>query len=106
MKTLIFVLLSAVLSLDAWAGRPDPATQRLMLKNYCFVCHQVETRGVGPAYLDVARRYRGDKGALRALVMKVRRGGSGHWGKVPMVAHPNLPTADIEKMVKWVLAQR
>jgi cytochrome c len=70
----------------------------------CFSCHALNRKVVGPAYLDVAKKYKGANGATVAkLVKKVKEGGSGVWGAVPMAAHPTLAEGDIEKIVKWVL---
>lgn len=70
----------------------------------CLTCHQPTRKVVGPAYVDVAKKYKGQAGAVAKLVKKVKTGGAGNWGQVPMAAHPNLSDADLEKMVKWVLA--
>ena len=78
--------------------------EALMLKGDCFSCHSVKSKGVGPAYLDVAKKYRGNKNALAMLVKKVKSGGSGNWGSVPMVAHPQLSDADARAMVAYVLS--
>jgi cytochrome c len=78
--------------------------EALVKKADCLSCHQPKTKVVGPAYVDVAKKYKGNAGALAMLVKKVKAGGSGTWGPVAMVAHPNIPDADLEKMVKWVLA--
>lgn len=106
MKMIHAALLLSALSLNAWAAKPDPATEALMKKSDCFSCHQVKRKVVGPSYVDVAKKYKNDKKAVATLVKKVKEGGSGNWGSVPMAAHPDLPPADVEKMVKWVLAQK
>lgn len=73
----------------------------------CLSCHQVSRKVVGPAYVDVAKKYKNASPAqIKALVAKVKNGGSGVWGAVPMAAHPTLADADIEAMVKWVLSQK
>ncbi len=106
MKKLAAIALLGALSLPAWAAKPDPAAEALMKKSDCFSCHQVKRKVVGPSFLDVAKKYKNDKKAGATLVKKIKEGGSGNWGSVPMAAHPNLPPADIEKMVKWILAQK
>jgi cytochrome c len=78
--------------------------EALVKKSDCLSCHSPYHKVVGPAYLDVAKKYKGQSGALAKLVKKVKMGGSGNWGAVPMAAHPTLSDADLEKMVKWVLA--
>jgi cytochrome c len=70
----------------------------------CFACHSLDHKVVGPAYIDVAKKYAKDKNAVAKLVKKVKAGGSGNWGAVPMAPHPNLSDADLKKIVQWVLA--
>lgn len=82
------------------------AVEAAMKKSGCFTCHQVKRKVVGPSYVDIAKKYKGDKKAVATLVKKVKDGGSGVWGNVPMTAHKNLSDADIEAMVRWVLAQK
>jgi cytochrome c len=90
----------------AKTAKPDPATEAAMKKSDCFTCHSVTKKIVGPAYKDVAKKYKGKAGAVDMLVAKVKSGGAGHWGAVPMAGHPNLPDAQIKAMVTWVLAQK
>jgi cytochrome c len=80
--------------------------EAMMKKSDCFSCHSVRQKLVGPAYIDVAKKYRGKKGALVLLVKKVKEGGSGNWGSAAMVAHPGLPDSDIKVMLQWVLKQK
>jgi cytochrome c len=87
-------------------AKADPATQAMMKKSDCFTCHQVATKVIGPAYKDVAKKYAGVPGAEAKLVAKIKNGGSGNWGAVPMTAHPNLTDAQLHAIVKWVLAQK
>jgi cytochrome c len=75
----------------------------LMDKSDCKVCHQPNTKSVGPSFADISGKYKGQAGALDQLVQKVLKGGSGVWGEVAMPAHPSLPIADAEVMVKYIL---
>jgi cytochrome c len=59
---------------------------------------------VGPAYKDVAKKYRGQASALAKLTQKIKDGGSGVWGPVPMTAHPALTSAQLKQMVEWILS--
>lgn len=71
----------------------------------CFSCHAVDHKLVGPAYQEVAKRYAGQgDAAVATLVKKIKMGGAGNWGDVPMTAHPELSDADTTAMVKWILA--
>jgi cytochrome c len=74
-----------------------------MGKSDCKVCHQPNTKSVGPSFADVSNKYKADPGALDKLVKKVLEGGSGVWGEVAMAAHPALPVADAEVIVKYIL---
>ncbi len=77
--------------------------QAMMQKDSCAVCHSVDKKIVGPAYLDVATKYRGDKDALAKLSQKVKAGGSGVWGEVPMPPNTQVSDADIKALVTWIL---
>jgi cytochrome c len=77
--------------------------QVLMSKSDCKVCHQPNTKSVGPSFADISNKYKGQSGALEKLVKKVLEGGSGVWGEVAMAAHPALPVADAEVIVKYIL---
>jgi cytochrome c len=76
----------------------------LLKKNNCMpACHAIDKKVVGPAYQDVAQKYRGDATAPAKLQEKVKKGGSGVWGPVPMP--PNaVSDADIKAMVAYILA--
>ncbi len=70
----------------------------------CTACHGVSDGVVGPAFRDIARRYSGDGAAENGLVAKVKAGGSGNWGSVPMPAQGHLQDADVRALVQWILA--
>ena len=78
----------------------------LIKKHGCAVCHSVDKTGVGPAYKEVAKKYAGQKDIEKKLVEKVKKGGSGVWGAVPMPPNAGVPDADIQTMVKWILTQK
>ena len=77
--------------------------EAMMQKDGCAACHAVDKKIVGPAYQDVAAKYRGDKDALTKLVQKVKAGGSGVWGAVPMPPNAQVSEADIKALVSWIL---
>lgn len=81
------------------------ADQALAQKSGCLACHSVDKKVLGPSYKDVAAKYKGDKGAEAKLVEKVKNGGSGTWGPMPMPANKQVKDEDIKTLVKWVLAQ-
>jgi cytochrome c len=78
--------------------------QALAQKNACMSCHQVDKKVVGPAFKEIAAKYKGDKTAEAKLVEKVKKGGSGVWGPVPMPPNAQVPDADIKAIVQWVLS--
>lgn len=82
------------------------ASEELAKKHACFACHSVDKKLVGPSYKDVAAKYRSDKGAEARLVDKVKKGGTGVWGQVPMPPNAAVPDADIRTLVKWILSQK
>jgi cytochrome c len=75
-------------------------------KARCIACHAVDQKRVGPAYKDVAAKYKGDTKAPAQLFDKVRNGGSGNWGEVPMLAHPadKISDEDLKAAIAWILA--
>lgn len=100
---LVITSLTALIGL-AIAGYTTAAEMPpLAQKNKCTTCHMIDKKLVGPAWMDVAKKYRGDKGAPAKLVDKVKKGGKGVWGDVPMPAQP-APEADVKALVKFILA--
>ena len=85
------------------AVAPSDAGMALARRSGCIACHTTDSRIVGPAFHEIADRYRGDAGAAARLVAKVRAGGGGVWGSVPMPAQP-VAAADVEALVDWILA--
>jgi cytochrome c len=81
---------------------PARADEALAKKHNCLACHQVDKKSVGPAYKDIAKKYKGQNVAAQ-LEAKVKKGGQGVWGPVPMPPNAAVPDADIKKLVAWVL---
>jgi cytochrome c len=97
-------LLAAALA-ACFAAPPALAQEALANKSGCLACHAVDKKMVGPAYRDVAEKYRGDKDAEAKLVGKVKKGSSGVWGQIPMPPN-NVSDADAHALVKWILSLR
>ena len=99
---------ATVISLAGLLGivYPAAASEELAKKHACFACHTVDKKMVGPAYKDVAAKYRGDKDAQKKLAEKVKKGSQGAWGNVPMPPNTNVPDADVNALVKWILSQK
>ena len=96
-------LAAAVLVAGATAAQASPG-EDLVKKSGCVACHANDKKLVGPAYNDVAKKYKGDAKAPPMLAEKVKKGGSGTWGAVPMPPHPQISDADIKTMVAYVLS--
>lgn len=104
MKVCYLIALTAALSVSATAFAADDG-EAIFKKSNCTTCHSVDKKLVGPAYKDVAAKYRGDAEAQATLEKKVRSGGSGNWGKMPMPPAPkSVSDADIKAIVQWVLS--
>ena len=92
-----------LLAPPAMAAATDAAATQLATKYNCQACHTVDKKLVGPSYKEVAAKYAGDKAALAKLEQKVKQGGSGVWGAIPMP--PNaVPDTDLKTLVEWILA--
>jgi len=103
-KTLVSCLFVSA-ALFASAGNAL-ASEALAKKYNCLTCHAVDKKLIGPAYKEVAAKYKGDAGAEARLIAKVKNGGSGAWGQVPMPPNPSVPDADIKILMKWVLSAK
>ena len=75
----------------------------LFKDNNCSACHAQATKLVGPATNDVAAKYKGQSGAEDMLVKKVKNGGSGVWGSIPMPPQSDIPDETLHKLVHYVL---
>ena len=95
---------AAALAALSIVSAPAIASEELAKKHACTACHAIDKKLVGPAYKDVAAKYKGDAKAEEKLAAQVKKGGSGVFGPVPMPPNPNVPDADIAKLVKWVLS--
>ena len=85
----------------------DKKAQEIMDKAGCAACHTVDKKGVGPAYTDVAKKRKGEQGAAAILVKKVRDGGIGAYGQIPMPPNPASKISDdeLKAMIDWVLTK-
>ncbi len=104
MKSLIIALAAAAgLTLTTVAFAAD-AGEALTKSSGCAACHSVDKKLVGPAYKDIGDKYKSDKGAEAALIKKVKAGGKGAWGQVPMPPNAHMKDDDIKAMVRWILS--
>jgi cytochrome c len=107
MKTAVMVALAttvtAMAAAPAYAVLDTAAAEALMKKDNCATCHAIDKKLIGPAYQDVAAKYKGDKTAQAKLEKKVKAGGSGVWGSIPMPPNTATSEADIKELVTWIL---
>ena len=94
---------AALLSLGNTHALDAAAAKALATKSACLACHAADKKLVGPAYKDVAKKYKGQKDAVTMLAAKVKKGGQGVWGQVPMPPNPAVPDADNRKMIEYIL---
>lgn len=94
------------------ARAPGPAIERVAVANdgealarrhNCFACHQPGAKLVGPAYRDVAGRYRSQAGAVELLAEKIRTGSTGAWGNLAMPPMATVPDVDRKRLAEWIL---
>jgi cytochrome c len=97
-------ILVAVIALGAMFSNTAFASEQLAREKNCLACHAIDNKLVGPAYKEVAAKYKGDKSAEDKLAAKVMKGGSGVWGQIPMPANPQVTAAEAKTLVKWVLS--
>ena len=75
----------------------------LAKNNMCLACHAIDKKVVGPAFKDVAAKYATRKDAVEYLTKKIKSGGSGVWGPIPMPAQAQLSDAQATELARWVL---
>ena len=103
MKVLLSMLAASAILM---AGNAYADAKPIAQKSGCLACHAIDGQKIlGPNYKDVAAKYKGDKGAEAKLIAKVKAGGSGVWGPMPMPANsPQVKDDDIKSIVQWILA--
>ena len=103
MKSLILSAAGLALTLVL----PAQASEELAKKHMCTTCHVVKgAKTIGPSYAEVAKKYAGQKDAEAKLADKVKKGGQGVWGQVPMPPNAAVPDTDVKTLVKWVLSTK
>lgn len=99
-NALLAAVVMGALAAPAMAGVNSAMAQ----KDGCFACHSIDKKLVGPAWKDVAKKYKGNKAAEAKLAAKVKAGGVGVWGQVPMPPNAQVSDADIKTLVKGILS--
>ena len=79
----------------------------LATKSNCFTCHKIDEKLTGPPYREIANKYAGaSESEIADLAQKIIKGGTGVWGNVPMIAHPDISEADAKAMVRYILLMK
>lgn len=102
MKYLIAVVAGALTLSSASAL----ANADLAKAKNCLACHSVERKVVGPAFKEIAAKYAGDKTAAGKLAKKIREGGAGVWGQIPMPANPQVSEEEAKTLASWALSAK
>ena len=92
------------MALAATCTFPALASPELAKAKNCMGCHTIANKVVGPAFKDVADKYRSSKDATNSLALKIRQGGAGVWGPMAMPANAQVNEADAKKLAAWVLS--
>jgi len=95
----------AVLPLVAGLALPGTAraSEDLAKKHNCTACHAVEKKMIGPAYVDVAKKYKGQADAANVVAGRIAKGSTGNWGAIPMPPNAAVPAADVQALAAWVV---
>ena len=103
MKSIVISMIAAAGLMAAGSAMATDMPE-LAKKNGCTACHTIDKKLVGPAWMDVAKKYKGVAGEDAQLEAKVAKGGAGVWGSMPMPPNaPRVSEADIKTLVKFVL---
>ena len=104
MKRLVACLF---VSVGFLAGTGNALASEALAKKYgCLACHAIDKKVIGPSFKEVAAKYKSDAGAATKLGAKVKNGGAGAWGQIPMPPNAAVPDSDIKALVKWVLSTK
>jgi cytochrome c len=95
----------ACLGVSSAVGAAPADATPLLTKYNCQACHTLDKKLVGPSYKEIGAKYAGDSAAAAKLAQKIKSGGSGVWGAVPMPPN-NVPDADLKTIAEWILAQK
>ena len=88
---------------DAGGAQLSSDIVEIAKANQCLACHQAAVTSVGPSYLDVSLKYRGDANATNHLSEKLKIGGAGVWGQIPMPPQIALSPENSQKLITAIL---
>jgi cytochrome c len=100
MKIALLLASSLLMSTSAFASA------ELAEKKACLACHAADSKRIGPSFKEIAAKYADDKKALATLSSKVKKGGVGVWGAIPMPANPQVTDAEAKTLVQWILTHK
>ncbi len=103
-KLLISIAVITALGLSAGVRAQDAV--KLAQEKSCLACHQIDKKLVGPSYKEISKKYAGNKTAEATLMKKVREGGTGVWGQIPMPPNTGVNEKEAAILVKWILSQK
>lgn len=100
------LILVAAVTVGVLSAGSAIASDKLAQSSGCLTCHAVDKKLIGPAFKDIAAKYKNDKGAEARLAQKVKTGGTGAWGSIPMPPNAHVKDSDIKTLVHWILTQK
>ncbi len=86
------------------SGQNVMADEALAKSKNCLACHTVDNKIIGPAFKDIAAKYKDDESAINTLSAKVKNGGGGVWGDIPMPPNTTVSDGEIGTLVQWILS--
>jgi cytochrome c len=104
MKFASVALMAGLLSAGAAHANVDAAAKALAAQKACMACHAVDRKLVGPSYKDVAAKHKGQADAVAKVAARIKSGGSGMYGAVPMPPQPTLKDDELKLLATWILA--
>ncbi len=99
MKLVLITMAAA----GVFAANTVAASEKIANANGCMACHAIDKKLIGPGFKDVAAKHKGDKDAETKLAQKIKAGGSGVWGSMPMPPQTHIKDDDIKSLAHWVM---
>ena len=100
----LMLAVAALVAVNGVQAMDAAAAKALATKSACMSCHAVDRKLVGPAYKDVAAKHKGEAGAVDKVAARIKSGGAGMYGPIPMPAQPNLKPDELKLLAQWILA--
>ena len=100
---LVLIILAAAGTL---AAGTVAASEKLAQANGCMTCHAIDKKLIGPGFKEIAAKYKNDKDAETKLAQKIKAGGTGVWGTMPMPPNAHVKEDDIKTLARWVMTQK